>query len=131
MAATGPSAGQSLHVNRGQGSAAAVEKGVYHGKGGTMHVENPRYQNSLHSVFFEAAEQKGLNDWSHPQVKNLARPSFRCLPERSSAAGNWVPTWPLRKVSASLLVLPGARCSEVLRRKMPILPEVIAADQLT
>ena len=51
-----------------------VEKGVYHGKGGTMHVENPRYENSLHSVFFEAAAQKGFranpdfNDWSHPQV---------------------------------------------------------------
>ena len=52
-----------------------VEKGAFHGKGGTMHVENPRYENRLHDVFFKAAEQSGLklnpdfNDWSRPQVK--------------------------------------------------------------
>ena len=40
-----------------------------------MHVENPRYQNRLHDVFFEAAEQSGMqlnpdfNDWSRPQVQ--------------------------------------------------------------
>ncbi len=43
-----------------------------------MHVENPRYQNSLHDLFFKAAEQKGLkansdfNDWSHPQASLLS-----------------------------------------------------------
>ncbi|KAK9805156.1 hypothetical protein WJX72_002610 [[Myrmecia] bisecta] len=45
-----------------------------HGVGGTMHVENPRYENKLHDVFFQAAEQQGLsanqdfNDWNHPQA---------------------------------------------------------------
>ncbi len=45
-----------------------------HGIGGTMHVENPRYHNELHDVFFEAAKQYGLkhnpdfNDWGTPQV---------------------------------------------------------------
>ena len=54
----------------------AVEKGMFHGKGGTMNVENPRYENRLHDVFFKAAEEAGLapnldfNDWSHPQVNN-------------------------------------------------------------
>ena len=39
-----------------------------------MHVENPRYHNELHDVFFEAAQQYGLkhnpdfNDWGTPQV---------------------------------------------------------------
>ena len=81
-----PGSGQCYAVRGDEGASqsmmgalcrAAVEKGVYHGKGGTMHVENPRYQNSLHSVFFEAAEQKGLkanpdfNDWSHPQASGL------------------------------------------------------------
>ncbi len=39
-----------------------------------MHVENPRYQNPLHDVFFQAAKEKGLtfnpdfNDWNTPQV---------------------------------------------------------------
>eukprot|EP00891_Asterochloris_glomerata_P004901 jgi/Astpho2/4901/Aster-05830 len=45
-----------------------------HGIGGTMHVENPRYQNPLHDVFFQAAKEKGLtfnpdfNDWNTPQT---------------------------------------------------------------
>ncbi len=39
-----------------------------------MAVENPRYHNKLHDVFFDAAAQIGLpanddfNDWSHSQV---------------------------------------------------------------
>ena len=50
---------------------------MYHGKGGTMHVENPRYENSLHDLFFQAAQEKGLrknpdfNDWSHAQVRRI------------------------------------------------------------
>ena len=42
-----------------------------------MHVENPRYHNELHDVFFEAAKQYGLkhnsdfNDWGTPQVGPL------------------------------------------------------------
>lgn len=46
--------------------------GNYHGSGGPMRVENPRYTNkALHSAFFKAAEQLGMpanndfNDWSH------------------------------------------------------------------
>jgi choline dehydrogenase-like flavoprotein len=48
-------------------------KGEYHGKGGTMHVEDPRYHNEMHDVFFSAAKEVGLqynadfNDWSHQQ----------------------------------------------------------------
>jgi choline dehydrogenase-like flavoprotein len=48
--------------------------GEYHGSGGTMHVEDPRYHNEMHDVFFSAAKEVGLqynddfNDWSHPQV---------------------------------------------------------------
>lgn len=44
-----------------------------HGRGGPMHVENPRYQNKLHDVFFQAAEEAGIpknpnfNDWGHSQ----------------------------------------------------------------
>jgi hypothetical protein len=40
-----------------------------------MHVENPRYQNKLHDVFFQAAEEAGIpknpnfNDWGHSQVR--------------------------------------------------------------
>lgn len=39
-----------------------------------MHVEDPRYHNEMHDVFFSAAKEVGLqynsdfNDWSHPQV---------------------------------------------------------------
>ena len=67
----------------------AVEKGAFHGKGGTMNVENPRYENRLHDVFFKAAEEAGLahntdfNDWSHPQVRSpLIKTShrYRCSP---------------------------------------------------
>nr|7AV4_AAA Chain AAA, Fatty acid photodecarboxylase, chloroplastic [Chlorella variabilis] len=46
--------------------------GAYHGSGGPMRVENPRYTNKqLHTAFFKAAEEVGLtpnsdfNDWSH------------------------------------------------------------------
>ena len=51
-----------------------------------MHVENPRYHNSLHDLFFKAAEQKGLkanpdfNDWSHPQARRSSPP---CCANRS------------------------------------------------
>lgn len=49
-------------------------EGPYHGSGGSMCVENPRYQNKLHDVFFKAASSAGLqpnadfNDWSHDQA---------------------------------------------------------------
>ena len=39
-----------------------------------MHVENPRYVNKMHDLFFQAADQAGLkkndnfNDWGHKQV---------------------------------------------------------------
>lgn len=44
-----------------------------------MHVEDPRYENKMHDVFFNAAAEQGLpanddfNDWSHPQVGILGR----------------------------------------------------------
>lgn len=55
-------------------SHRADPAGEYHGSGGTMHVEDPRYHNEMHDVFFSAAKEVGLqynddfNDWSHPQV---------------------------------------------------------------
>ncbi len=39
-----------------------------------MRVEDPRYTNPLHDLFFEAAQQAGIppndnfNDWGHSQV---------------------------------------------------------------
>ncbi|PNW75136.1 hypothetical protein CHLRE_12g514200v5 [Chlamydomonas reinhardtii] len=45
----------------------------YHGTGGSMNTEQPRYENVLHDEFFKAAAATGLpanpdfNDWSHPQ----------------------------------------------------------------
>lgn len=45
----------------------------YHGTGGSMSVEQPRYQNVLHEEFFRAAAAAGVpsnpdfNDWSRPQ----------------------------------------------------------------
>lgn len=53
----------------------ADPKGEFHGAGGTMHVEDPRYENKMHDVFFRAAAESGLpanedfNDWSHSQVR--------------------------------------------------------------
>ncbi|KAK9915579.1 hypothetical protein WJX75_001098 [Coccomyxa subellipsoidea] len=50
-----------------------IEDGV-HGTGGLMRVENPRYNNPLHEVFFQAAKQAGIpendnfNDWRRSQV---------------------------------------------------------------
>ncbi len=52
---------------------AGIEDGV-HGTGGLMRVENPRYNNPLHEVFFQAAKQAGLpendnfNNWGRSQV---------------------------------------------------------------
>ncbi|GBF88787.1 choline dehydrogenase [Raphidocelis subcapitata] len=45
----------------------------YHGSGGLMRVESPRYVNPLHAEFFAAAKAAGLeangdfNDWGRPQ----------------------------------------------------------------
>jgi len=45
----------------------------FHGVGGTMHVEKPRYDNQLHGEFFKAAASLGLksnddfNAWDRPQ----------------------------------------------------------------
>ena len=50
-----------------------------------MHVENPRYHNELHDVFFEAAKQYGLkhnpdfNDWGTPQVWSSSAFLFACM----------------------------------------------------
>lgn len=44
-----------------------------HGAAGPLKVEDPRYKNALHDVFFRTAESHGLrlnsdfNDWSHDQ----------------------------------------------------------------
>ena len=44
-----------------------------HGSSGPQHVENPRYSNFLHDVFFNGMKQIGVsgnpdfNDWRHPQ----------------------------------------------------------------
>eukprot|EP00883_Tetradesmus_obliquus_P005556 jgi/Sobl393_1/15988/SZX66469.1 len=46
----------------------------YHGDGGAMKVESPRYYNELHGAFFEAAAAAGLphnpdfNAWNRPQA---------------------------------------------------------------
>jgi choline dehydrogenase-like flavoprotein len=46
----------------------------YHGAGGVMKVESPRYENILHDAFFQSAAAAGLqanddfNNWSTPQV---------------------------------------------------------------
>lgn len=46
----------------------------YHGVGGSMSVEQPRYESKLHDVFFASAAAAGLpentdfNNWDHPQV---------------------------------------------------------------
>ena len=43
-----------------------------------MHVESPRYENKLHDVFFQAAEQAGIprnpnfNDWRRSPVRPSA-----------------------------------------------------------
>jgi choline dehydrogenase-like flavoprotein len=65
----------------------------YHGSGGPMHVENPRYHNKqLHGAFFAAAEQMGLpanpdfNDWSHDHVRWPA-----ALPACWPLPGCWLP----------------------------------------
>lgn len=48
----------------------------YHGVGGVMKVEQPRYENILHEEFFRSAAAIGLkqnndfNAWDHPQVGN-------------------------------------------------------------
>ena len=40
-----------------------------------MRVENPRYENEMHGIFFKAAEQVGIpkndnfNDWGRSQVR--------------------------------------------------------------
>jgi hypothetical protein len=54
-----------------------------HGTGGCMRVENPRYHNYLHDVFFKAAGEAGIqanpdfNDWGRDQVRRGARRAGR------------------------------------------------------
>lgn len=65
----------SLDTTTGGRLERADPKGEFHGAGGTMHVEDPRYENKMHDVFFRAAAESGLpanedfNDWSHSQVR--------------------------------------------------------------
>jgi len=52
---------------------ATFARGPYHGRGGPMHVDRPRYQNPLFGAFYSSAQGVGLkacddfNDWSHTQ----------------------------------------------------------------
>ncbi|EIE18382.1 alcohol oxidase [Coccomyxa subellipsoidea C-169] len=56
-----------------ENNCRGIEDGV-HGTGGLMRVENPRYNNPLHEVFFQAAKQAGLpendnfNNWGRSQA---------------------------------------------------------------
>jgi hypothetical protein len=65
---------------------AGFEDGV-HGNGGLMRVENPRYTNPLHDLFFQAAAQAGIpendnfNDWRRPQVTR--KPKLGNQPQRA------------------------------------------------
>ena len=54
--------------------APAGPGGPYHGVGGVMNVERPRYENPMHEEFFKACENAGLpanpdfNNWDRPQA---------------------------------------------------------------
>lgn len=56
-------------------AASAIGPAPFHGTGGTMNVEQPRYQNPLHEEFFRACAALGIqqntdfNNWSRPQVR--------------------------------------------------------------
>ncbi|CAL8465624.1 g5160 [Coccomyxa elongata] len=56
-----------------ENNCRGIEDGV-HGTGGLMRVENPRYNNPLHDVFFQAAQQAGIpendnfNNWGRSQA---------------------------------------------------------------
>lgn len=60
-----------------------------HGSDGSMRVENPRYYNYLHDVFFKAAQEGGLqanpdfNDWRHAQA---GYGQFQVMQERGTRA---------------------------------------------
>jgi len=71
-----------------------------------MHVESPRYQNKLHDVFFQAAEQAGIpknpnfNDWGHSQVCSSHFEShmpicrlFRVPHAHLQVTGTWLLQW--------------------------------------
>ena len=65
-----------------------IEDGV-HGTGGLMRVENPRYNNPLHDVFFQASQQAGIpendnfNNWGRSQVRAPLFPAH-CTIEKNS-----------------------------------------------
>lgn len=63
----------------------AVEDGV-HGTGGLMRVENPRYNNPLHDVFFRAASQAGIPE--NDNFNNWGRPQVPCSPVVTCISGN-------------------------------------------
>lgn len=73
---------------KGSCCTAGFEDGV-HGNGGLMRVENPRYTNPLHDLFFKAAAQAGIpendnfNDWRRSQVSDCP---FKCVIEARRTA---------------------------------------------
>ena len=77
------------------GFRAGFEDGV-HGCNGLMRVENPRYENPLHGMFFEAAEQAGIprndnfNNWGHSQALYLLS-HFRGSSHCKSCMGGLLP----------------------------------------
>lgn len=67
----------------------------YHGVGGTMNVERPRYDTPMHEEFFRACANAGMqanpdfNNWARPQVREggRARGPVRGVAEVAGHAG--------------------------------------------
>lgn len=99
--------------------------GKYHGAGGPMRVENPRYTNAqLHGAFFQAAQQMGLqqnpdfNNWDADQVRAAMLPCWHpdicvflmCFGGEKGLGVGWV--WGGPSGGPSQADGPGAGCRE-------------------
>uniref|UniRef100_A0A7S0S699 Glucose-methanol-choline oxidoreductase N-terminal domain-containing protein n=1 Tax=Chlamydomonas leiostraca TaxID=1034604 RepID=A0A7S0S699_9CHLO len=89
----------------------------YHGQGGTMNVERPRYDNPLHEEFFRACKAAGLsanpdfNDWSRTQA---GYGEFQVTQKNGQRADmNRMYLKPIQGKRPNLTVLTGTRTTKV------------------
>jgi hypothetical protein len=60
----------------------------FHGQGGMMNTEQPRYDTLLHEDFFRAAAAAGLGLKPNPDFNDWSRPQVRGVQQRESSRGS-------------------------------------------
>ncbi|KAL4424367.1 hypothetical protein ABPG75_001668 [Micractinium tetrahymenae] len=106
--------------------------GKYHGAGGPMRVENPRYTNpQLHGAFFQAAQQMGLSpnpDFNNWDADQAGFGDFQVMQEKGTRADMYRQYLRPALGRGNLQVLTGASVTKVHIEKAGGKPRALGVE---